>query len=187
MPDDMRRQHGKFGRECEVGSERGSTRSNQGDARFEQCRNRGIAQRFPVSGIAIGELAIVTEHRNVGDALGIIERERAVAEIAMQDRPQRIVVVHDPHGRQAAAQRVEAVPDQRRNDDRIDRLFAQQFVEQRAIAGVGNRGVGDCDRQRNAPQRWTRHRTVVDFEPFAVPLALVAAARNEHAMPRMRE
>ena len=64
-------------------------------------------------GIGVRKLAIRILRSQVCNTLGVIEGQLCIAEIAMQHRPQRIVVVDDAGGWQAGAHGIEAMPDQR--------------------------------------------------------------------------
>ena len=137
--------------------------------------------------IGIGELAIRTLCGEIGNALGIVEGQGGIAEITMQQRPQRIVVVDDAGGRQTRAQGIQAVPDQRGNDDRINRVLGKQFAEQATIARVVHIGIGNGAGQGNAAQRRSVERSIVQFKPFAVTPALMAAAGFQDQVIGRRE
>jgi len=108
--------------------------------------------------IAIREFGIGTGRREIACALRIVEGEARVAEVAMQRRPERVMIMDYRERRQPRRERVEAVADQRRDDDRVDAERFDDVGEQRAIPCVNERGVGDRQRQRNATKRRPRER-----------------------------
>ena len=180
--DHRRGQRGQWRGQAQVVGQRRAARRGQGRLRGQQGRHGLVAQPLPVAGIGLGEFAICAERGQVGAALRLVEGQRGIAEVAMQDRPQRVVVVDNAQGRQAAAQDVEAMADQGGDDDRVDRPGLQPFAEQVAIGGIVDGGFGDRAGQGDALQRRPGHRAVMQFEPFAVALARVAAPRDQHQM-----
>jgi hypothetical protein len=173
-------------REAQLIGKRRSARRDERHLRLDERAHERIAQAFPVRGIAVREHVVAARIGEVAFALRIVERERGVAEIAMQRRPQRIVVVQDADRRQVCAQRVEAVADQRGDDDRVDAVGAHDVREQVAIRIVAERSVCNCARKRPARERRAGHRAVVQFQPFAMPAPREAAARDQHEVMRLR-
>jgi hypothetical protein len=113
-------QRRQLGRQAQVIRQCRLTRRNQLHTCRQKLAHGRIAYRFPVNRIGVGELAIGSQRGQVRGALGLVEWQAGVTEIAMQQRPQRIVVVHDPQGRQARVENIQAMSDQRRDNDCID-------------------------------------------------------------------
>ena len=166
----------QFRGESELVRERCTTRCDQCRLRRAQCADGFVAERAPMVRIAVRELSVGAGE--IARALRVVEAMRGIAEIAMQRRPQRIVVVHDPVQRQASAQSVEAVPDQRGDDNRIDTIGVDNALEQVAVAGVTDCGVGNRARQRETSQRRSGQRAVAELQPFTRPPPRKTAARN---------
>ncbi len=185
--DHVLRQLGELRRQTQMIGQRGATRRDQRRAGSAQRGDGRIAQHAPVLRIAIGEFGIGAVRREIASALRIVEAQALVAEIAVQRRPQRIVIVDHDVRRETRREHVEAVTDQRRDDDRVDAMIAHDAVEQLAVRAVGDRRVGDRARQRNAQARRTLERAVVKLQPFAVPLARETSARDQHEMTRFAE
>ena len=93
-------------------SERRSARRDQRRANAQQFVGETFAQIAPVGGIALGEFESVVGGGQVGGHLPIVEGDRVVVEIPVQQRPQRIEIVHEIRRGQSGAQGIQAVADQ---------------------------------------------------------------------------
>ncbi len=177
----------KFGRQPQLVGQRGTARRDQSRAGRTQRRHGRIAQHTPMFRIAIGKFRVVAERGEIARALQVVEAQRLVAEIAMQRRPEWIVIVDHAKRRQARRQHVETVTDQRRDDQRIDAMVANDAGEDVAIRTVGQSGIRDRHRQRDAQARRSLHRAVVQLDPFAVSPTREAPARDENEMTGLVE
>ena len=104
-----------------------------------------------------------------------------IAKICVQRGPQRIIVVRADGGRQAAAQCIQTVPNQRGHQYRADAPFLDQRTQHGRIFRRTQRGVGDRRGQRPYAQR-RRVEVVIQREALAVFARIGRTVRDQHQL-----
>lgn len=184
MGDDAPGQCGEARLDADQVSACGEARRDQRGAGRKHQLDPARAKRRPEGRIALVEGQVGGGGERRGQSLGR-ETGRIGAEVGVQDRPARIVVVGHDQRRQPRRQRVERVADERRDHDRVDREVADHGGERGAPGGMRDRGRGDRPVEHEAPQRRrARHRGQHQLEhlPVATPPGMAARDQRQVAM-----
>jgi hypothetical protein len=108
-------------------------RRNHRGARGDECLDVGRAQVAPGRCTRVLDFEMATGLLQCGAHRLRRKIMAEIAEIRMQARPHRIVVVRHDRGRQTGAQCIEAVADERRNHHRADAEIVQHGRQVRGI------------------------------------------------------
>ena len=144
--------------------------------------DKGAPQCLPMCRIAMRKLESRARIGQRAVQTGLIKDQCWITEIAMQHRPQRVVVMHHQAGRQAGPQRVQGMPDQGRHDHGVDAEIGHNRLQKFAIAGMMDGAVGNAVRRLEAAPGRAAAARIGQREAFAVAAAAETAMGLQQQM-----
>jgi hypothetical protein len=154
------------------------TRDHQLDPVTEQVAGIAAIERLPEVRVPFTEQTVtgMSEHRLTAGAR--VESLLLIAEIAMQLRPQREVIMRYDQYRQIQLQHVQTVPDHRTDQHSGHAKLGHDPLHDLAVAWVRKAGTADRRYQRPTSQRQAA-RQQAQFQRLAVAPARPAATRPQ--------